>query len=106
MIDKAVFIGNIAEKLHELASHAPGQPIREDLEKNIRAVLTTAFNKMELLTREEFAGQAAVLQRTREMVEALEKRVAELEKQTEQNNSQHETAVESVETEDTFNKDG
>ncbi len=83
MIDKAAFIGSVASKLQELASHGPGQPMREDLEKNIKAVLTSAFNKMELLTREEFAGQMAVLQRTREMVEALEQRVSELEKQNE-----------------------
>ena len=84
MIDKADFIGTVAEKLQELVSQAPGQPFREDVEKNMKAVLSSAFSKMELLTREEFAAQMAVLQRTREMVEALEKRVAELEKQAQE----------------------
>ncbi|WP_281647764.1 accessory factor UbiK family protein [Parendozoicomonas sp. Alg238-R29] len=81
MIDKAAFIGTVAGKLQDIVSQGPGQPLKEDFERNIKAVLTNAFSKMELLTREEFEGQAAVLQRTREMVEALEKRVAELEKQ-------------------------
>ncbi len=81
MIDKAAFIGTVAGKLQDLVSHGPGQPLREDLERNIKSVLTGAFSKMELLTRDEFSGQMAVLRRTREMVEALEKRVDELEKQ-------------------------
>jgi BMFP domain-containing protein YqiC len=39
----------------------------------------TVMSKLELVTREEFDAQQAVLMRTREKVEALEKRVAELE---------------------------
>jgi len=55
--------------------------IKEDLEKNIRASMQMAFNKMNLITREEFDVQAAVLLRTREKLEALEARVNELEAQ-------------------------
>ncbi|CAM3618401.1 accessory factor UbiK family protein [Parendozoicomonas haliclonae] len=80
MVDKADFINSVAGKLQGLVSQGPGQPFREDFEKNVKAVLAGAFGRMELLTRDEFDAQAAVLQRTREMVEALEKRVAELEK--------------------------
>lgn len=53
--------------------------IKEDLEKNMRAAMQMAFNKMNLITREEFDVQAAVLLRTREKLEALEARVAEME---------------------------
>lgn len=53
--------------------------MQEDVEKNMRAALTAAFNKLDLVTREEFDVQTQVLHRTRERLEALEKRVAELE---------------------------
>lgn len=45
----------------------------------MRAMLNQGFAKLDLLTREEFDVQAEVLARTREKLEALEKRVAELE---------------------------
>lgn len=50
-----------------------------DAEKNLKAMLTGALAKLDLVTREEFDIQARVLQRTREKLEALEARVAELE---------------------------
>ncbi|SFK56022.1 hypothetical protein SAMN04488079_11484 [Methylophaga sulfidovorans] len=53
--------------------------MQEDAEKNIRAALTATFTKLDLVTREEFDVQAQVLLRTREKLEALEHRVAELE---------------------------
>lgn len=53
--------------------------MREDMEKNIRAALTSTFTKLDLVTREEFEVQAQVLLRTREKLEALEKRVEQLE---------------------------
>ena len=50
-----------------------------DVEKNFKAMLTAALAKLDLVTREEFDIQARVLLRTREKLEALEARVAELE---------------------------
>jgi BMFP domain-containing protein YqiC len=50
-----------------------------DAEKNLRAMLSGALAKLDLVTREEFDIQARVLLRTREKLEALEARVAELE---------------------------
>lgn len=50
-----------------------------DLEKNFRALLQSGFSRMDLVTREEFEIQAGVLARTREKLEALEARLAELE---------------------------
>jgi BMFP domain-containing protein YqiC len=54
--------------------------VREDVERNFRSVLRGGLTKLDLVTREEFEVQEAVLARTREKLEALEKRLAELEK--------------------------
>lgn len=75
------------KKFDELARNVldklpPGfQTMQQDMEKNLRAALQSALAKMELVTRDEFEVQSAVLQRSREKLEALEARVAELEKQ-------------------------
>jgi BMFP domain-containing protein YqiC len=55
--------------------------LREDLEKNFRAILQGTFERMNLVSREEFEVQKAVLARTRERVERLEAKIAELENQ-------------------------
>jgi ubiquinone biosynthesis accessory factor UbiK len=52
---------------------------RADLGANFKAVLQAGLRKLDLVTREEFDVQRAVLRRTREKLEALEKRLAELE---------------------------
>ena len=57
------------------------QILKEDMERNLRAVLEAALAKMDLVTREEFDVQSAVLARTREKLQRLESRVAELERQ-------------------------
>lgn len=53
--------------------------LRRDLEQNFKGVLQSQLARMELVTREEFDVQAAVLKRTREKLAALERRLAELE---------------------------
>ena len=53
----------------------------QDVEKNARALLAQGFAKLDLVTREEFDVQTAVLARTREQLTALEARVKELEAQ-------------------------
>ena len=50
-----------------------------DIEKNARALLSSFFAKLDLVSREEFDIQAQVLIRTREKLKALEERVARLE---------------------------
>ena len=50
-----------------------------DIEKNVRALLSGFFTRLDLVSREEFDIQAQVLQRTREKLTALEARVARLE---------------------------
>ena len=64
-----------------LADSLPGslRSMRDDLEQNFRSVLRGGLQKLDLVTREEFEVQEAVLARTREKLEALQERVAELE---------------------------
>ncbi len=57
------------------------QNLKDDLDKNFHAVLQGALGKLDLVTREEFEVQKAVLAKTRSKLEDLEKRVAELEQQ-------------------------
>ncbi len=58
--------------------------VKEDLGKNFNAILQGALGKLDLVTREEFEVQKAVLAKTRSKLEALEKSVAEIEKQLSQ----------------------
>jgi hypothetical protein len=53
--------------------------LRRDLEQNFKGVLQSQLSRLDLVTREEFDVQAAVLKRTRARLEALEKRLAALE---------------------------
>ena len=53
--------------------------VRDDLEKNFRSVLDAGLAKLDLVTREQFDVQEAVLARTREKLEALEVRLATIE---------------------------
>jgi len=57
------------------------QVLQDDLKHNLRAGLEAGLSHLDLVTREEFDVQAAVLARTREKLEALEKLVAEMEQQ-------------------------
>ena len=61
----------ISTMMHELPT--------SDIEKNLRALLQGAFTKMELVSREEFDVQSQVLLRTREQLQELEKKLAEIE---------------------------
>lgn len=69
------FLNELSKRLAELASANPAK----DLEKNFRGMLSSAFTRMELVSREEYDVQAQVLARAREKLAALEARVAELE---------------------------
>ncbi len=55
------------------------QQMQDDLETNIHELLQNALSRMNLVTREEFDVQTALLQRTREKLEKLEKLLEELE---------------------------
>ena len=65
----------------KLAASVPEglRTMREELEQNFRSVLRASLSKLDLVTREEFEVQAAVLARTREKLEALEKQLEKLQ---------------------------
>ena len=52
-----------------------------DFEKNLRAVLVAQFSKLDLVTRDDFEIQKALLSRAQERLAALEQRLAEIEGQ-------------------------
>jgi ubiquinone biosynthesis accessory factor UbiK len=56
--------------------------LRRDLEQNFKGVLQAGLAKLDLVTREEFDVQAAVLRRTREKLADLERRLGDLEGRT------------------------
>lgn len=60
---------------------AASRGLRDDLQRIFRAVLETALTDLDLVTREEFDIQAAVLRRTRERLETLEREVTRLERE-------------------------
>ena len=68
-------LGDLSARLAELAATNPAK----DLEKNFRGMLSSAFSRLELVSREEYDVQVQVLMRAREKLAALEKRVEELE---------------------------
>ena len=68
-------LDDLARKIGRAIESSPAK----DIEKNVKALLQSSLQRLELVTREEFEIQAQVLLRTREKVEALEARVAELE---------------------------
>ena len=71
------FFDEISVKLSELIASSPAR----DVEKNARALLASAFTKLDLVTREEFDVQMQVLSRTQEKLRAMEARIAALELQ-------------------------
>jgi len=71
-------IDDLARRLNDLVP--PGfEGARADLEKNFRAALQVGLSRLDLVTREEFEVQKAVLRRTREKVEALERQIEALD---------------------------
>jgi hypothetical protein len=66
---------DLSARISEFLAATPAK----DVEKNAKALLSAAFGKLELATREELDVQVKVLARTREKLSALEARVAALE---------------------------
>ena len=68
-------LDELGSRLSELAANSPAK----DIEKNVRALLSSGFSRLDLVTREEFEVQGALLERAQEKIAELEKRVATLE---------------------------
>ena len=56
------------------------QSLQQELQKNLRSALESGLSHLDLVTRQEFDVQSAVLARTREKLEQLERKLAEMEK--------------------------
>jgi BMFP domain-containing protein YqiC len=74
MLDPKIF-EEFSARLGAIIAASPAA----DIEKNARALLSGLFDKLDLVSREEFDIQAQVLQRTREKLKSLEERLARLE---------------------------
>jgi BMFP domain-containing protein YqiC len=74
MIDKRLF-----EDLNQRIADALRNTPAADLEKNLRALLTSWFDRLDLVSREDFDVQRKLLERAQAKLAELEKRTAELE---------------------------
>lgn len=69
------FFSDLQGKINQALESGPAK----DIERNVKAAMTSGFSKLDLVTREEFDIQAQVLAKTRSKLDALELRVIELE---------------------------
>ena len=74
-MSRSTFFNDLQSKLGQVFENSPAK----DLEKNVKAMLSQGFSRLDLVGREEFDVQAQVLAKTRAKVDALEARLAELE---------------------------
>lgn len=67
--------------LNEITARLPGDArgFQQEVKKNLKPLVESVLERMDLVTREEFDTQVMVLRRTREKLEALEQQVAALE---------------------------
>jgi len=68
-------VQDVSSRINEALASSPAR----DVEKNVRALLTSAFSRLDLVTREEFDLHVELLRRSREKLDQLASRVAELE---------------------------
>jgi ubiquinone biosynthesis accessory factor UbiK len=69
-------LDEIGRRVDDLIANTPV----EDVQKNLRALMSGWFARFDLVTREEFDAQQSVLRRTREKLAQMEARVTELER--------------------------
>lgn len=74
-MDTKQFFEELQTKINQIIDSSPAK----DIEKNVRALLTQGFSRLDLVTREEFDVQALQLSKIRDRLDTLEKRVGELE---------------------------
>ncbi len=71
----------IIDQVSAAVSNVLPSQLSSDVKKNMRAALQSTLERLDLVTREELEVQQAVLARTREKLQELEKKIAALEKQ-------------------------
>lgn len=74
-MDMNTFFNDLQGKINQAIENSPVK----DVEKNVKAMMTQGFSKLDLVTREEFDIQAQVLAKTRAKLDALELQIASLE---------------------------
>lgn len=74
----------IIEQITGILGQAVPGGLAEEVKENVQAALRSAFERLDLVTREEFEVQEAVLRRTREKLERLQAKLADLEKRLEE----------------------
>lgn len=74
-MDKTNLLNDLHNKVSQVLQSSPAK----DIEKNMKALMSQGFSRLDLVTREEFDTQAQVLARTRARLEQLEAQVALLE---------------------------
>jgi ubiquinone biosynthesis accessory factor UbiK len=75
-MNRSKLVDEVGERLRQVFESSPAK----DVERNVRAVLSSVFARLDLVTREEFDVQREVLLRTRERLAELEQRVAEIQR--------------------------
>jgi BMFP domain-containing protein YqiC len=70
-------IDKLAQQITDLFGQST---LPQDIQRNLRAVIQSGFDKMDLVTRDEFDAQTAVLEHTRAKIDQLEKQLDELTK--------------------------
>jgi len=82
----------VEEFLQEVSKLMPEdlRAYKKDLEKNLKMAMNATFARMDLVTREEFDVQTALLSKTRELLQNLEIKLGELEKQLAKSNNKPE----------------
>jgi BMFP domain-containing protein YqiC len=71
-MERQAFLQDVQQRIAELIRSSPAA----DLERNVKALLAQTFQRMDLVTREEFEVQLETITRLRRRVEALEARLA------------------------------
>ncbi|MFT5887416.1 MAG: BMFP domain-containing protein YqiC [Zhongshania sp.] len=79
---KPDFIAQLAQQASKLMSNGP--EIQQDIEEKVQVLLQGGFSRLNMVSRDEFDAQVAVLNRTRSKLDALEKQLASLTEQLEQ----------------------
>ncbi|WP_395405518.1 accessory factor UbiK family protein [Pseudoduganella sp. UC29_106] len=74
-MDMNSFFNDLQSKVNQVIENSPAK----DIEKNVKAMMTQGFAKLDLVTREEFDIQRQMLEKTRAKLELVEQRLAELE---------------------------
>lgn len=82
MPSNSEMVDSLVEKVSTLFANATGGVnLKDEAQRNLHAVIQSAVSKLDIVSREEFDAQVAVLKRSREKIDQLEQQLAELNEQ-------------------------